>query len=68
MTKQNKNNNNTKSSVKDKLYGIYIMSVLASILFMLAIIFMGTDDIISKVLTVPSMLFVAVELCKRFVK
>lgn len=69
MTKQNNNTPKNKSnSVKDGFYGIYIMAVLASIVFMVAIIAMGTDDIISKLLTVPAVIFVMVELCKRFIK
>lgn len=48
--------------------GVGMLFVVASIIFMSAIIYLGTNDIVSKFLTVPAVLFAVAELVKRFSK
>ena len=67
MKKADKENNN-KTGVKDFSQGVAMLLVIASISSMVAIIWLGTDGLISRLLTVPSMIFATVQLIVRFTK
>jgi nitrogen fixation protein FixH len=58
----------TKKKRKIDFTGVAMLFVVASIIFMSVIIYMGTDDLVSKALTVPAVVFAAAELVKRFSK
>jgi len=74
MNKQNKTTNiksdkpKSKIAVKNIFGGVAMLFVIASIVSMAVIIWLGTDGIISRVLTVPSILFAAVQAIVRFTK
>jgi hypothetical protein len=53
---------------KVAMNGVVMLFVVASIVFMSVIIYMGTDDLVSKALTAPAVAFAALELVKRFSK
>ena len=74
MNKQNKTTTNKSETPKKKIAfknifsGVAMLFVIASISSMSVIIWLGTDGIISRVLTVPAMLFAAVQAIVRFTK
>lgn len=57
-----------KAKAKSAFNGVAMLFVVASITFMSVIIYMGTDDLVSKALTAPAVAFAALELVKRFSK
>jgi hypothetical protein len=57
-----------KNSTNNNIKGLIMLLVVASIIYMTAIIFMGTDDLISKLLTVPAFAFAISELVSKFNK
>lgn len=57
-----------KHNYKNAFNGVGMLFVVASIGFMSGIIYLGTDDYISKLLTVPAVIFAALELVKKFTK
>lgn len=69
---QNKKNKAAKSKkdrqLKQKTTGILQLFVVASIGFMAFIVITGLDDVVSKVLTVPALLWAALVLVQRFTK
>jgi flagellar basal body-associated protein FliL len=63
-----KKENNNKTDVKTFIIGVGSLLVIASIAAMVAIIWLGTDGVISRLLTVPAMIFAALQLVNRFTK
>jgi hypothetical protein len=57
-----------KIAFKSIFNGVAMLFVIASISAMSVIIWLGTDGIISRVLTVPAILFAAVQAVVRFTK
>jgi hypothetical protein len=57
-----------KIGFKNVFNGVAMLFVIASISAMSVIIWLGTDGIISRVLTVPAILFAAVQAVVRFTK
>lgn len=63
-----KKENNNKTAVKEFTKGVAMLLVIASISSMVAIIWLGTDGMISRLLTVPATIFATVQLIIRFTK
>jgi len=72
MTKQNKSNKADKPkknyNIKQKTNGILQLFVIVSISYMSYVVLMGLDDIISKILVAPALIWVALTLTSKFVK
>ena len=64
-TKMKKLDNNRNKNVT---MGILTLFVLASVSFMAVIIFLVTDDLVTRLMTAPAVIFVAVKLIERFIK
>lgn len=63
-----KKENNNKTVVKELINGVGTLLVIASISSMVVIIWLGTDGIISHLLTVPATIFAAWQLIIHFTK
>lgn len=63
-----KKENNNKTPYKEFFTGVGMLLVIASISAMVAIIWLGTDGLISRLLTVPATIFATIQLIVRFTK
>lgn len=65
--KYTKKQNSIKNS-KNGIMGVMLLLVVASIAYSSAVIIMGVDGYIAKVLIAPQIIFAAVTLIKQFTK
>jgi hypothetical protein len=69
MSKQTKAEKPKKDyKLKEKTNGVFTLFVVASIGFMAYMVILGTEDVVSKVLTAPALVWAVIQLVIRFSK